>query len=179
MGAVLLLILAVIWIGVAVLYVRDRMEESPSDSISDFRRKLSVLERSSPPAIRPAHSLRSDSSRYLGTPAARASYVAGPVVPISAARRAPSAAARQRTIQRRRAVFFTLGSACLGSLVLGFVPGLSVLLKINLLLDVLFVAYVALLVRMRNASAEREMKVRFLPPSSTPEPALLLRRSAN
>ena len=174
MGAVLLLILAVIWIGVAVLYVRDRVEERPSDSISDFRRKLSVLERSSPPAVRPAHSLRTGSSRYLGTPAARASYIAGPVAPV---RRVNTA--RQRTIQRRRTVFFILGSACLGSLVLGFVPGLSVLLKLHLLLDVLFVTYVVMLVRIRNLSAEREMKVRFLPGSATPEPALLLRRSAN
>ena len=177
MGAVLLLILAVIWIGVAVLYVRDRVEEQPSDSISDFRRKLNVLERSSPSAVRPAHSLRNGSSRYLGTPAARASYVAGPIVASVAPMRRTTA--RQRTIQRRRTVFFTLGSACLGSLILGFIPGLSVLLKLHLLFDVLFVAYVVLLVRMRNASAEREMKVRFLPTSATPEPALLLRRSAN
>lgn len=169
MGAVLLLILAVIWIGVAVLYVRDRVEEQPADSISDFRRKLNVLERSSPVAVRPAHSLRSGTSRYLGTPAARASYVAAPL------RRST---ARQRTLQRRRTVFFTLGAACLGSLLLGFVPGLSVLLKVNIVLDLLFVAYVALLVRMRNLSAEREMKVRFLP-TAPPEPALLLRRSAN
>lgn len=171
----LLLILAVIWIGVAVLYVRDRVEERPSDSISDFRRRLSVLERSTPSAaVRPAHSLRTGSSRYLGTPAARASYIAGPVPTV---RRTTTA--RQRTIQRRRTVFFTLGSACLGSLLLGFIPGLSVLLKLNVLLDVLFVGYVAMLVRIRNMSAEREMKVRFLPASATPEPALLLRRSAN
>ena len=175
MGAVLLLVLAVIWIGVAVLYVRDRVEERPSDSISDFRRKLNVLERSSPSAaVRPAHSLRTGSSRYLGTPAARASYVAGPIAPV---RRTTSA--RQRTLQRRRTVFFTLGSACLGSLLLGFIPGLSVLLKLHILFDILFAAYVVMLVRIRNASAEREMKVRFLPTSATPEPALLLRRSAN
>lgn len=178
MGAVLLLILAVIWIGVAVLYVRDRVEEQPSDSISDFRRKLNVLERSSPSAaVRPAHSLRTGSSRYLGTPAARASYIAGPVAPVMPVRRGPSA--RQRTLQRRRTVFFTLGSACLGSLLLGFIPGLSVLLKLNILFDVLFVAYVVMLVRIRNATAERDMKVRFLPTSAAPEPALLLRRSAN
>ena len=38
---------------------------------------------------------------------------------------------------------------------------------------------IALLVRMRNAAAEREMKLHFLPAASTPDPALLLRRSAN
>jgi hypothetical protein len=31
---------------------------------------------------------------------------------------------------------------------------------------------------MRNLAAEREMKVRFLPSPSVPEPALLYRRSA-
>jgi hypothetical protein len=54
---------------------------------------------------------------------------------------------------------------------------------VHLLVDFMFVAYVALLVHMRNQAAEREMKVHFLPgqlAARRPEPAaLLLRRSAN
>jgi hypothetical protein len=38
---------------------------------------------------------------------------------------------------------------------------------------------VALLARSQRLAAERELKVRFLPGQQAPEPALLLRRSAN
>jgi hypothetical protein len=63
-------------------------------------------------------------------------------------------------------------------LILGALPQLRVLWAVNVVLDVLFVAYVGALLYMRNLAAEREMKVRFLPSASVPEPALLYRRSA-
>jgi hypothetical protein len=50
---------------------------------------------------------------------------------------------------------------------------------VHLALDVAFVAYLALLVRVRNLAAERELKVRYLPTMANPQPQLLLRRSAN
>jgi hypothetical protein len=53
---------------------------------------------------------------------------------------------------------------------------------VHVLVDFMFVTYVALLVHMRNQAAERDMKVRFLPGRlpGRPEPAtLLLRRSAH
>ncbi len=65
-----------------------------------------------------------------------------------------------------------------GSLVLGALPPLRALWALHVVLDVLFAGYVAVLVWLRNAAAEREMKVRFLP-ASAPEPAMLYRRSAN
>jgi hypothetical protein len=43
------------------------------------------------------------------------------------------------------------------------IPSLSVMWMVNVAVDVLFVGYVALLVRMRNLAAEREMKLTFLP----------------
>jgi hypothetical protein len=49
-----------------------------------------------------------------------------------------------------------------GSLLLGMVHGLHVMLIVNVVLDLLFVAYIALLIRMRNLAAEREMKVTYL-----------------
>ncbi len=49
---------------------------------------------------------------------------------------------------------------------------------LNVVVDMMFVGYVSLLIRLRNLAAEREMKLRFLPGAPT-EPALLLRRSAN
>jgi len=50
---------------------------------------------------------------------------------------------------------------------------------VALISGIALMAYVLLLVRLRNVAAEREMKLRFLPRTAAPEPALLLRRSAN
>jgi hypothetical protein len=83
-------------------------------------------------------------------------------------------------VKRRRDVFVGLLVAMAGSLVLGLLPPLRVLWAVHVVLDLLFVAYVGALVYLRNLAAEREMKVRFLPPPvRPPEPALLYRRSAN
>lgn len=65
------------------------------------------------------------------------------------------------------------------TLVLGLLPPLRMMLMLHLVLDVLFVVYVALLVRARNLAVERELKVRFLPGPSAVHPTMLLRRSAN
>jgi hypothetical protein len=56
--------------------------------------------------------------------------------------------------------------------------GMRTLLYVHVVLDLLFAGYVALLIRMRNVAAEKEMKLRFLP-TVQGEPALALRRSAN
>jgi type III secretory pathway component EscV len=87
-------------------------------------------------------------------------------------------AARSRTLRRRRDVFTALLGAAAVSLVLGLVPAFRVMLLVHLAVDVLLVAYVALLIRQRSLAAEREMKVRFLPESRPMQPALL-RRSVN
>jgi len=92
---------------------------------------------------------------------------------------AGSAALRRRATQRRRRdVFCSLVVGTAGSLLVGFVPGLSVLWYLTAVLAVALGLYVALLLRLRGVAAEREMKLRFLP-SAVPQPALLLRRSAN
>jgi hypothetical protein len=96
-----------------------------------------------------------------------------------------SSASRSRTIRRRRDVLSALIVAVVGTLGLGLLPAFHILLMANVLADVLLVAYVALLVHQRNAAAERDMKVRFLPQAHRLDPALLraepalLRRSAN
>jgi len=64
------------------------------------------------------------------------------------------------------------------TLVLSIIPAFRMMLWVHLVVDVAFVAYVTLLVRVRNLAAERELKVRFLPAVSNPAPQLLLRRSA-
>jgi hypothetical protein len=105
------------------------------------------------------------------------------VVPIATVQPAIAlreSARRRATLKRRRDVFFALLSAMGGTLLLGMVPGMRALLGLHLLLDALFIGYVALLLHMRNETAEREMKVRFLPHTAqAPEPLLALRRSAN
>jgi hypothetical protein len=163
---VVLLILAVIWAAVLIPpLLGARAEGRPADSIGDFRRQLSVLRRAAP----------------IGTPSPNqlAAYGAVPFVP-GPHTQSRQDAARRRTVKRRRDVFYALVTSMAGTLVLGMVPGLRVLLGLHLVLDALFVAYVALLVRMRNQAAEREMKVRFLPHAThAPEPAFALRRSAN
>ena len=62
---------------------------------------------------------------------------------------------------------------------LGLLPPLRVLWIVHIVVDVLFVVYITMLIYMRNLAAERDIKIAFLPSVRQPEPALLLRRSAN
>jgi hypothetical protein len=133
----------------------------PVDSIVDFRRQLSVLRRTSP----------------LASSQALAEIYNRPAVhlPVAAT---DGAARRLRTQRRRREVFYSLLGGSAATLLLGMVPGMHAVLIVHLLVDIAFVGYLAALVRFRNISAERDMKLRFLPQPRTVEPALLLRRSA-
>lgn len=196
-----LLVLAGIWAAVLIPpAVRARAEGRPGDSISNFRRQLTVLRRTGPHTGRAAdgdHWYRSHASvpslapvhgpvRPRGTASAGARRA--PAAPLHAARPQSSvaaSAARSRTIRRRRDVLSALLVAALATLVLGVLFSMGVMLIAHVVADVLLVAYVALLVHQRNVAAEREMKVRFLPQASRLDPALLraepamLRRSAN
>jgi hypothetical protein len=154
---VVLVVLAVVWAVVLIPpWLRSRAEGRPADSIGAFHRQLSTLERTGP-----------------DTAPAR------PGVPLLTAP-PHQVSPRTRAQKRRRDVMLGLGAAMLSTLALSFVPGLGALLVLHVLLDVLFVVYVALLIRLRGLAAEREMKLRFLPGSHQQvEPALALRRSAN
>lgn len=174
MTIVVLLILAAVWAAVLIPpALRARAEGSPADSIGSFRHQLSVLRRTgtgeplAPAPFAPAHRL-------------------APVAPeaVLQARRVPvQPVSRSRaTVKRRRDIFSGLLVGTAGSLVLGLLPPLRVMWGLSLVLGLLLAGYVALLVQLRNVAAEREMKVRFLPPPApTPEPAFALaaRRSAN
>jgi hypothetical protein len=169
---VVLLILAVVWAAVLVPpWLRNRADARPADSISAFRHRLSVLERTGPIGARriPMISSRPEVRGFVPMaargPAGRTAMATVP--------------ARARTQRRRRDIFVGMLAAMGTSLVLGFIPALRILWVVHVLVDMMFVTYVALLVHMRNQAAERDMKVRFLPGRS-PEPAtLLLRRSAH
>ena len=191
-----LLVLAGIWAAVLIPpALRARAEGRPGDSISTFRRQLTVLRRTGPhmggaggdhwyrphtPAqpLMPVHGPMRASTFAAAPPVYRPAAYAGR--PASAA-----AASRSRTIRRRRDVFTALIVAVVVTLVLGLLPMFRILLFAHVVADILLVAYVALLVRQRNAAAERDLKVRFLPQPHRLDPALLraepalLRRSAN
>jgi hypothetical protein len=173
---VVLLVLAGIWASVIIVpLVRARAEKTPADSIGTFRRQLSVLEHAGPSLVAPANRLRVPRPALVSPfPPSTRQVPLGFVV--------PPVVRRRRAQRRRRDIFFALLAGTAGSLLLGLLPGLHVMLFVNLVFDLAFAGYVALLVRMRNAAAERESKLRFLPrqpprPEEGP-PALLVRRSA-
>ena len=62
---------------------------------------------------------------------------------------------------------------------MGVVPGLRVAWVFTMGLAGLTVAYLGALVHMRTNVIERSTKVAFLDPHRPPEPAFVLRRSAN
>lgn len=171
----LLLILAVVWAVVLVPpWLRSRADARPADSIGAFRHRLTVLERTGPIGTRRVPMLSHRPETHGFVPIARR--------PAPRGTQMAAMSSRARTQRRRRDIFVGMLAAMVTSLVLGFVPSLRILWVVHVLVDAMFVTYVALLVHMRNQAAEREMKVRFLPQhlgSRSPEPALLLRRSAH
>ncbi|HWW53914.1 MAG TPA: hypothetical protein VNY84_09095 [Acidimicrobiales bacterium] len=170
-----LLLLAVMWIGAGIYYFRGRPESRSADSIGSFRRQLRVLERTSPMVIDPAHRMRDGAPGLLLAP------IYPPATFRQQMAQTPSMVAlrRRRTMKRRRDIFFGLILGVVGSLVLGVLPGLHVMWLLAAFLTVMLAGYVALLVVLRGQATERATKVRYLPTASSPEPALLLRRSAN
>jgi len=193
---VILLLLA-IWGGVGVWWFLSRPEGHATDSIGSFRRQLRVLERAGPTMIAPASRIdmpRFDAAVHRGerNPGAGIGLARPPAArnPMSLA----SAAAHRRRVQkRRREVFYSLIAGVVGSAMLGFLPGLSVMWGLSALLAAVLALYVVVLVQLRAAGQERSLKVRFLPsaqgssraaPRTFPgyaehDPAYLLRRSAN
>jgi hypothetical protein len=70
---------------------------------------------------------------------------------------------RRQAQKRRRDVFFALVAGVVGSFVLALIPGLSVMWSVQVLFDLALLGYIALLIRMRNLAAERELKLTFMP----------------
>ena len=199
-----LLVLAAVWAAVLIPpALRARQEGRPSDSISNFRRQLAVLRRTGPrsnrlgsvdhwarPYAPPPPTLASVSRLHSGLPTNGRPPPAGRGavgrVP-AGGRPSPASAARSRTLRRRRDVLTGLAAAVVVSLLVAVVTGLSsMFVVLHVVADVLLVAYVSLLIHQRNAAAERDMNVRFLPqtgrsfdPSLMPGEPALLRRSAN
>lgn len=176
-----LLVLAIVWGVLLVSWLRSRSERTFSDSVGTFRRHLTVLERATPATVAPANRLRSSQRWAPGAtkvapyrsqvPSARGPRPAtlartGSGRPVGASLRISNAARlRHRQAQRRRRdVLFALLAGTIGSLLLALIPGVSDMWPVQILFDLLLVGYIALLIRMRNLAAERELKLTFLPP---------------
>lgn len=170
-----LLILAGIWAAVILVpLVRAKTEGSLGDSIGSFRRHLSILERTAPPVVPPANRLRAPRPEVSMN--AQRQLAASRVLAESGYRR-PSrsrsigrgmATSRRRQSQRRRRdVLLALLAGMVGSLFLAMVNGLHIMLVVNVFIDLMFVGYVMLLIRLRNLAAEREVKLMFLPPAAS------------
>ncbi|HEV3400193.1 MAG TPA: hypothetical protein VG078_00075 [Acidimicrobiales bacterium] len=188
-----LVVLAFLWAVVLIPpALRRRAEARPGDSIHEFDYQLAVLERSRPgvrrgsfdrsaarglaprPAARPAPSVAS-----LAAHRARVNGQRPAAMPTRAFARPGLPSPRRRAaLRRRRDILVGLLATSALTLVLGILPALRSMLMLHLVVDVLLIAYVALLIRQRTLAAEREMKVRFLPGPRVMEPALL-RRSVN
>jgi hypothetical protein len=65
---------------------------------------------------------------------------------------------------------FALLAGAIGSFLLVLIPGVSVMWPVQILFDVLLIGYIALLIRMRNLAAEKELKLTFLPPQQATRP---------
>lgn len=201
-----LLVLAIVWGVLLVSWLRSRTEGTFSDSVGTFRRHLTVLERAAPATVAPANRLRSSPVAGRSIPGYRTAvvtmrgHVAAPSglsrvgMPTNAPRRLPTSypSRRRQAQKRRRDVFVALLAGAVGSFLLAMIPGVSVMWSVQVLFDVLLVAYVALLVRLRSMAAERAVKLSFMPKQRTtnrPRPAyefggsgygdLDLRRAAN
>jgi len=176
-----LLILGLIWGFVLIPpYLQTRRESRPGDSIASFRQQLNVLERTTPGG----HSgqlPRPDIGRYEPPRHQPRSNVAQMSLRRPQGRRpAPSQAALRRaeTRRRRRDVFVTLLGAVGVTFLLALALGGGVWM-LNLVADVAFVAYVTMLVSVQQQSAEKDLKVRYMPPQQArrqAQPQLAMRR---
>jgi hypothetical protein len=157
-------IVAVGWLLVLASWLRSRTETRGVNSISTFSRHLSVLERTSP-------------ARH-GVDVVDATHAAGvarptPMTPMLSAdtpyRAAPAGRmSLARARRRRRDVLVGLVAATAVFGVLAVVAG-TLFVAAFVLAAVALGAYVALLARAQHRRAEREAKVRYLPPPTTVE----------
>ena len=97
-----------------------------------------------------------------------------PQHPVASDRSPAAGRSRARAYRRRRQVMVVLLVAVAVTLAWALVLQLSALWVANAVADVLLVAYVALLVRLRRRSVERADKVHYLAPIEAPRPAVVV-----
>jgi hypothetical protein len=142
---VVLLILAVVWAIFLVPQVLRARATRTGDSVGAFAQQLSILGRTSPAGsphlMRPLPMVPGhDEDDHLG----------------------PSRMTLDEVRKRRKDVLRALLIAMAATFLLGLLPPLRRLLVLHLLLDVAFVAYLALLYRAQSATADRRARTRRL-----------------
>ena len=169
-----LVILGVIWAAVLLPpYLHNRRESRPGDSIATFRSQLHTLERTTPGSSR-SNLSRLDVGRYEAPqyqPRGNVSSLAnrGP-------QQTPAVMRRAEARRRRRDVFLTLLAGVGVTLVLGVALGGVAWMAFGLTFVALGL-YTAMLVAIQQQAAERDVKVRYMPPSQRrPDAQLALRR---
>jgi len=178
---VIIVVLLLVWGGVGAWWFLSRPENHSTDSIGTFRHQLRVLERTGPTTVSPAYRMETDDLGVYGASPAQTGLGLGrPPVAVPS----PAASRRRRVQKRRREVFYGLVASIVGSVVLGLLPGLSVMWLLAGILTAVLALYVIVLMQLRASAAERAQKVRFLadaqPTALTQsESSYLLRRSAN
>jgi len=172
-----LVVLAVLWAAFFLWpYLKGKTNGRSADSIGDFSYRLGVIGKTNghqprrrrprspiPVGISPVRSLAA-----VSQPAVPRPHLGAPV----------RTGGMTRGQRRRRDVLLVLGSAVVASLLLALLGGTPMFWGIQLLTDLLLVAYVLLLVRMQQLAQERRVKLRYLP-QRPPAPALAMRRTAS
>jgi hypothetical protein len=145
-ATVVFLVLAVIWAAVLIPpVIRRRTELQANDSIGDFRKRLGILQRTSPQTVEPAFRLEQSNSYAPSSPINNANYQ------------------RHVSQKRRRDILVSLAALSISTLVLGLIPAFHMIMWVGLFSMGLLVAYIALLVRMKNRAMERKQKLRAFP----------------
>jgi hypothetical protein len=168
-----LIILAVLWGVVLVPPLLRSRSQRTADSIVDFNYKLDVLSRTNGAwrGLRRRHAPpEADTLAAFSEngPAVATSALLGP---------ASIGLAAQRSAKRRRDVFRGLGLAVACTLFLAVSASSGIAWALQIFVDLVAIAYVALWAWARSVQAERADKVRYMPELRTPE--LALRRSAS
>jgi hypothetical protein len=139
---VVLLILAVVWAIFLVPQVLRARATRTGDSVGAFAQQLSILGRTSPAGsphlMRPVPMVPNDDDDDLG----------------------PARLTLDEARKRRKDVIRVLLIAMAATFVLALLPPLRKLLLVHLVLDVVFVAYLALLYRVQATSAARRVATR-------------------
>jgi len=165
---VILLIIVVVWavvLGPSLLH--RRAARRSNDSIGAFHRQLRVLEPVGPSLVDPANRLDVATTH-------RPPPVVGSHLPDVRHDRF----FRPEACRRRRDVLMVLVGITVGTGLLGLIPVLEPILILTAVAALSLIAYVALLIRLRTSALEREVKLRYLPQASRPEPAFAVRRVA-
>jgi hypothetical protein len=174
-----LVVLAVLW-GAFFLWpiLSGRSSGKRADSIGDFSYRLGVIGKTGGHSLRRRRAPQPEAIPVAmppSIPPARPLGAAG--APSSSRVAIARPAAMSRSQRRRRDVLLVLGVGVLSSLLLAIVAGNPLFWLVQGLTDVLLVAYLALLLRMKQVESERQTKVHYLPaPPSAPQ--LVLRRTS-